>query len=308
MGRMARIPIPDELSGAAFRVGAGLDTGLTPGRLRGADLERPFWGVRVSAPAPLDTVGLARAYSVRMPAHAFFSHATAAQLHGIPLPLRLSAPLPLHVGVPTGRTPAGASGIRGHRLAIDPTDVTVRRGIRLTSLERTLCDLASILDEEDLLAAGDNILWRKRRHGHRASASSLAAALERFSGRRGRGRLENLVPLMTGRADSAPESMMRLRLVRAGLPEMLVNEEICAASGAFIATPDLQLPQYKMALDYEGDHHRTDPAQWRKDLARVPRLQDEGWHHTRISGGDLADSAELLTRLRRVLMQRGWRE
>jgi hypothetical protein len=46
--------------------------------------------------------------------------------------------------------------------------------------------------------------------------------------------------------------------------------------------------------------------QWQKDLARVPRLQDAGWHHTRISAQDLRDSHEFLTRLSRQLRARGW--
>lgn len=302
---MPRIPIPDEFSGP-FAVGAGLHAGLTPARLRGSDLQRPFWGVRVPAGEALDCAGMARAYAVRMPAHAFFSHATAAQLHGIPLPLRLIEALPLDVGVPEDRTPPGGSGAKGHRLAIAPVDVIVRRGLRLTSLERTLCDLSALLDEEELLAAGDNILWRRRLRGHRATVRSLEEAIERFHGRRGLARLTRVVPLMTDRADSPPESVIRLRLIRAGLPELLVNEQVCDAIGAPIATPDLQIPRYRMALDYEGDHHRTDPRQWRKDLARVPLLQDAGWHHTRISADDLADSSGLVARLRRRLRERGW--
>lgn len=300
-----RKSLPDSL-GPQFRVSAGLAAGATPGRLEGADLDRPFWGVRASADAPADITNLARAYLVRMTRRSFFSHQSAALLHGIPLPIALQDTLPLHVSVPSGDSPPEARDIRGHRLAIDPDDVIVRRGIPMTTLERTLCDLAAVLGDEDLLAAGDNILWRKRIRGHRATARSLEAAFGRFRGRRGRGRLRTLMPTMTDRADSPPESTMRLRFIRAGLPVMLVNAEIHSASGVFLAQPDLQIRRYKMAIDYEGDHHRTDAKQWRKDLARVPRLQDAGWHHTRISADDLADSTELINRLRRLLKERGW--
>lgn len=302
----ARIPLPSHLA-EAFRVSAGLTAGLTPGRLDGPDLSRPFWGVRSTHDPDGGVDALARAYAARMPGYSLFSHITAAHLHGIPLPARFTDPFPLHVAVPSGATPADARGIQGHRLTIDARDVVSRRGLRMTSLERTLCDLAGMLDDEDLIAAGDNILWRKRISGHRASRRSLASALKRFRGRRGRGRLEALVPLLTDRADSPPESVMRLRFLRAGLPSMLVNVEILSPGGVFLAQPDFQIPQYRMAMDYEGDHHRTDKKQWRKDLARVPRLQDEGWHHTRISADDLADSSELIDRLRRVLRERGWR-
>jgi hypothetical protein len=193
-----------------------------------------------------------------MPAHAFFSHATAAQLHGIPLPARLRDELPLHVSVPDGSAPREGRQVRGHHLLIDPGDVVVRRGLRVTSLERTICDLASALDDEDLIAAADNILWRRRLQGHRASRRSLHDAISRFRGRRGRARLAAVEPHLTDRSDSPPESVMRLRFIRAGLPAMLVNVEVVDAAGNPIATPDLQFEKYLMALDYEGDHHRTD--------------------------------------------------
>ncbi len=250
---------------------------------------------------------LASAYSTWMNPSAFFSHVTAAQLHGIPLPLSLDLELPVNVSVPEGhRSPRGRN-VRGHHLVIDPVDVITRRGIRMTSLERTVCDLAALLSDEDLLAAGDNILWRKRLRGNRATSRSLSAALARYAGRRGRARLLEIAPLLTDRADSRPESVMRLRFIRAGLPPTLVNVEVVSATGAPLATPDLQFEAYRMALDYEGVHHLTNAAQWRKDLARVPRLQDAGWHHTRMSADDLADSTELIARLRRLLIERGWR-
>lgn len=302
---MVRIPLPPELRGAPFAVASGREAGLSAKRLRGADLARPFWGVRAPA-EPTDTAALAAAYASRMPAHSFFSHSTAALLHGIPLPLSLRGPLPLHVSVPNGSTPSASSSVAGHRIAIEPIDIVQRRGLRMTSLVRTVLDLAPLLADEDLLAAIDNTLWRKRRDGHRATAGSLRAALGRFSGRRGRARVAALIPLGTDRADSPPESAIRLRFLRADLPRMLVNVGITSAEGFLIAQPDLQFPDYRMAYDYEGDHHRTDPAQWRKDLARVPRLQDAGWHHTRISAADLADSTELLNRTRRLLRERGW--
>jgi len=249
---------------------------------------------------------LAIAYTRRMPPHAFFSHTTAAQLHAIPLPLDLEVALPLHVSVPDPRRAPAGRLVRGHRVRLDAVDVSLRRALRMTSLERTLCDLAPLLTDEDLLAAGDNILWRKRLLGNRATACSLTATLARYHGRRGTVRLTELTPHLSSRADSAPESVFRLRFMRAGFPRTLVNEPIYSASGVFIAQPDLQFDDYRMTFDYEGDHHRTDAKQWRTDLARVPRLQDAGWHHTRISAADLEDSTELLSRIRRLLTERGW--
>jgi hypothetical protein len=301
----ARSSLPPRLEDRGFTVAEAVELGVGRKRLRGRDLERPFWGVRVRAGSATDVAGLAEAFAGRMPARAFYSHATAALLWGIPLPWSLRSTTSLDVSVPEPLTRIGGRGITSHRLRITADDTTIVHGLRVTSLERTLLDLASQLEDEDFLAAGDNVLWRRR--ARRGTVRSLGAALERFPGRRGRPRAEAMIPLMIDRSDSAPESVFRLRFLRAGFPPMIANQDVYDADGRFIAMPDLQLPQYRMAFDYEGDHHRTDPVQWRKDLRRVPRLQDANWHHTRISADDLASPDELLARTRRLLLTRGWR-
>lgn len=299
-----RSPIPTQL-GDAFTVAEALAHGMTRGQLRGTDLATPFSGVRVAAQA--DGLGLPHAYAARMPDRAFFSHITAAQLWHIPLPLNLNSAAVVHVSVPAGsRAPAGR-GVVGHAASVAQHDVVAHGGLRITSLERTALDLASLVDDENLLAILDNILWRKRPTGERASMASLARAIARYQSRRGLARTRELASLATSRADAPPESIFRLRFIRAGFPEVEPNQGVYDAHGRFIAQPDLQIYPYRLAFDYEGDGHRTDKKQWRTDLRRVHLFQDEKWHHTRISGDDLADPRYLLARTRALLIERGWR-
>ena len=298
--------MPDGL-GPNFRVAHALAAGVGRGRLNGRDLDRPFWGVRAPVGAAENLRGMAHAYTPRMSPHAVFSHATAAQLWAIPLPLHLRHTLPLHVSVPNPHRAPEGRYVAGHRLHIDPADVRVLDGLAVTSPERTVFDLASALSDEDLLGTLDNILWRRRSRRFRATASSIEDALHRFGGRPGLGRLLRPLPLASDRSDSVPETAFRLRFIRAGFPRPIPNLPVLDASGAFLAMPDLQFTEFRMAFDYEGDHHRTDPRQWRKDLRRVPLLEDAGWHHTRLSADDLADSAYALTRASRLLLERGWR-
>jgi len=302
---MVRVPIPPHLSSAPFAVNDGLEAGLGEKRLRGSDLTSPFWGVRIAA-SPDTLQERARAYSTRMQLDAFFSHTTAAGLHEIPLPLALRSAT-LHVSSaadlrgPTGR------GVIGHHLHIDPRDIARVQGLSVTSLERTVMDLAHSLDDEAMVAALDNVLWWRRDPATRATPRSLDDAFHRFRGRRGRARLREFIPFATDRSDSPPESTFRLRFLREGFPVPEPNVEIYDDLGQFIAMPDLQFKRYKMAIDYEGDHHRTDRIQWQRDIQRVPRLEDAGWHHTRLSALDLAYPAEVLGRIRKHLVSRGWR-
>jgi len=301
----ARIPLPDAL-GTAFSVASARQLGIGPRRLAGADLERPFWGVRAAAGTLDDPASVARAYSARMPGHAFFSHATAAQLWSIPLPIHLESSLPVHVSVPSGHRAPEGRGVAGHRVEIHRADIETINGLAVTSPERTVIDLTPLLDDEHLLGALDNIFWRRRSSASRATRISFRECLDRHRGRRGRSRMETLLPLTTDRSDSIPESAFRLRFIRAGFPDPAPNQNVYDRNGRFIAMPDLQLLEYRMAFDYEGDHHRTDARQWRKDLRRVPLLEDAHWHHTRMSADDLANPRELLKRTARRLRERGW--
>lgn len=283
-----------------------LASGASRSRLRGHDLEAPYWGVRAGAGTTLDEAAKATAFLSRTTPSAIVSHFSAAKLWGMPLPPRWSSDERLHVSVPPDTRASKARGVAGHHVALHPTDAVRRDGVRLTSQARTLCDLSGYLQEEDLLAIADYCLWWRREDADRLSANDIYVAINRHPTKRGIARLRAIAPLASDRADSAPESKIRYRIHAAGLPTPAVNIELFDAKGGFLAMPDLVYPRFSMALDYEGDHHRTDAAQWEKDIHRVPRLQDAGWHHTRISRSDLRDSGDFLARLARNLRNRGW--
>ena len=78
--------VPTELGGGPFSVDRALALGVGVNRLRGPELESPFWGVRVPAGMAQSLLDQVNAYAERMSPGAFFSHITAARLWGIPLP------------------------------------------------------------------------------------------------------------------------------------------------------------------------------------------------------------------------------
>ncbi|MCU1586399.1 MAG: hypothetical protein JWM49_2955 [Microbacteriaceae bacterium] len=246
---------------------------------------------------------LTKAYSPRLTPAQFFSHVTAARLHGIPIPLRLLTNQLLDVSVAAPSRAVRARGVRGHKHAVRREEVVRVEGLPVSSPIRVWLELAPLLTVEELISAGDYLLWWRR---PLATADLLQASVHASIGRRGLARLTEALPLLSERSDSPPESAIRYRIARAGLPMPVVNENLYDSEGRFLAKPDLAFPEYFMAIDYEGDHHRTDIVQWRKDLARVPRLEDAGWHSTRVSAEDLRDSREFLARLSRRLVARGW--
>jgi hypothetical protein len=299
--------LPSTLQGVAFSIGSALELGVGESRLRGIDLETPYWGVRTPRGYTSMLVGRARAFLARGPETAILSHISAAQLWGIPLPGRLARDERLHVTVPPDvRAPRG-HGVAGHHVHLHPLDVARYQGVRVTSQARTLCDLASIVDGEDLLAAADYLRWWRREDHLRVDRDEVQQSIDRHPTSRGVARLRAIAPMSTDRADSAPESIIRYRILHAGFPPPEVNPEVFDDRSNFLAMPDLAYVALKVALDYEGDHHRVERDQWERDIRRVPRLQDAGWHHTRISRADLRDSSDFLTRLGRTLRARGMR-
>jgi hypothetical protein len=246
---------------------------------------------------------LTKAYSPRLTPLQFFSHVTAAHVHGIPSPRRLLTNQLLDVSVAAPSRAVRARGVRGHKHAVAPDEIVLIEGLPVSSPIRVWHELAPLLTVEELICAGDYLLWWRH---PLATADMLRASVQGCVGRRGSARVAEALPLLSDRSDSPAESAIRYRIARAGLPTPVVNEKVYDAEGRFLAKPDLVFPEYFMAVDYEGDHHRTDIVQWRKDLARVPRLEDSGWHSTRVSAEDLRDSREFLARLRRRLIARGW--
>ncbi|NMM93977.1 hypothetical protein [Bifidobacterium oedipodis] len=92
--------------------------------------------------------------------------------------------------------------------------------------------------------------------------------------------------------DSPKETQSHLALTRYGAPFPIVNYQVPGAhydNGVGI-TADLAWPQLRVALDYQGDHHRTDKEQWRRDNSKSGILRQAGWEFDVITQLDLADS------------------
>jgi hypothetical protein len=278
------------------------DAALARGRLRGGDLTVPFAGTRDLASAEASLLRLCLAFALRMPPRAFFCGPTAAGLLRIPLPTD-HAGLPLHVGVRSGERRVDAAGIHPHHLTLRDDDLAFVAGLQLTSPERTWCDLGGSLTLPQLVGAGDFLLWRRN---PATSLVRLQTAVAQFTGRRGTRALRTALPLLSSRSESPPESEIRIAILHAGLPAPEVNDPIRDASGLFVAQPDLSWRRFRVALEYEGDHHRRDRTQWNEDIRRINALQLINWVAIRATSPDYRDPAELIHKLRIALMAGGW--
>ena len=283
-------------------------------RLAAPDLERAFHGVRRHAASAATVRDVAEAYARRMPQRQVFTHATAAQLWGIPLPAHVERRPELHVSVPSGSARPAGRGVSGHVLNMDRVAIRVLSGVRLVDPASAWCQLGSILRVDDLVATADYLLTgREPVGGSRAlcSRGELDAALLRFRGCRGAASLARALGLARHGPLSRRETLLRLDLVRGGLPEPVPNLRVLDDGGAFLALVDLAYPRHRVGLEYQSDLHRPAEA-YRRDVRRLERLVDAGWSMIQVTSddvsvdGEMRDSAELRRRVARRLSERGW--
>ena len=320
--RMTRQPpLPADL-GTRFSVADALRAGVSPSRLRKADLTRPFHGIRTLSGAAFDVVSdrhgrelgpverdhLRRAheYATVMSDGQFFSHVTAAVIWGLPLPRGIAGRKGIDVAVfPPSRLPRG-QGVRGHETT--PRLTTVRRdphsGLLVASPASTWAMLGAILrDPYDLIAAGDAAVRDWRVAEPLTTLAALAAAVG--SGRRvGVGSLRAALPLVRTRSASRPETRARLTLIDAGGEEPELNFDVFEA-GRKIACVDLAYPRLKIAVEYEGEHHLLDPEQWARDIRRYERLVAAGWRVIRVTKIELFENPSVfVARVRNAIAER----
>ncbi|MCS5718009.1 endonuclease domain-containing protein [Herbiconiux sp. CPCC 205763] len=270
-------PLPAELSARAFTVREGLAAGLSRDRMLGTDLARPFRGARVDARAQVTLLGLCAAYAGRAPASHVFSHVTAALLWRVPLPRGLSESYTLDVAVRMAGAIPRSAGVRGHRLGDAGVRIRERYGLRVVDAASAWCQLGTVLEHDDLVSAADHLVFRPRRPDGDdrpfVSLAELTRRAEAFAGRGGRALRRAIADVREGSA-SRPESHLRLLLVRSGLPEPELNQDVFDASGRWIACVDLLYRQHRVVVEYDGEQHRTDPKQYEKDLRRLESVRE----------------------------------
>lgn len=288
-----RIPLPVSLTNGPFTVSAGLAAGLSVKRMRNPDLARPFRGVRTTVGDDSMTSRIAAAGECVQPGQ-FFSHATAAFLLGMPLPLQLAAGS-VHVSAILPDTAPVRAGMIGHRLTTVPGGAILVRDLPVASPLATWCLLSAELDLASVIAAGDFVVTSAE---PRATLDELSAAVEAWAGRPGAAKLRAALPRVRVGPLSRPESLSRLLFVAAGIPEPESNVIISTSSGGFLAMGDLVWRRHRVLAEYEGDHHRTDRRQFRRDIRRRELVEDHAWRLTRFTADDLfRGQRELLERI-----------
>lgn len=140
---------------------------------------------------------------------------------------------------------------------------------------------------------------------HKTSPSALIDFTLPLGGRGAR-LARRAAGLARSEVDSVRETALRLCLVLAGLPEPTVNPRIGTAHDA-IGRMDLVYFEYMLIVEYDGDHHRTDPRQWAIDIARQEAAAAAGWLTVRVTNQRMRRARNLVREVYQHLVERGYR-
>lgn len=294
--------LPKAIAGRPFSPVEAAALGISRSRIRAADLKTPFRGVLVPVSWGDDPVSLARAFSIKIASHQAFSHSTAALLHSMRIPFAFSQAREIHVTTDVNGVPPRDRRVRGHVGAVSVMELD---GLRVTTPLATWCQLGEKMKLDDLIIAADGLVCRKN---PAATMAQLHQAVAGWRGARGYRNLLATLPHVRERTDSARETMLRLLIVRRGLPEPLVNIPIRSRTGRVVAHADLAFPEFNLVVEYDGDQHRTDQAQYYIDIDRLERITREGWRVIRVNRRHMDRSQNLLTLVRQALVDSGWTE
>ena len=270
-------PLPLELRIAPVHIGDAAARGIRPSRLRAADLVRPYCGVRTTS-APTTLRDRCLAYATRMSDEHWFSHSTAAQLWGLPLPTRIERDARLHVS--SARREPETVGVVGHRSGHRP-EVRRHLGLPVLAPADSWCQLGAVLTLDELVAAGDRLLGWPRAL---CRPEDVDAAIARFGSRRGARKVRAARSRLRAGSASPRESWLRELLVGAGLPEPELNVPIRLLDGSS-THGDLVYAEYRVLVEYDGEQHRLDDDRFGRDVDRLNALALAGWLVVRIRKG-----------------------
>jgi len=229
------------------------------------------------------------------------SHASAAVLHGLPIGHHQLA----RVHLTQDRNGQGRIRryVHLHGAALDPADVTEVAGFRVTSLSRTVLDLACALRPLLAVPIGDAAL----RGG--MTTDELTQRLAESHHRHGIARARRTATLLDPRSESPGESMSRVVFAEQRIPMPTPQLEVFDERGRLVGRSDFGWQEQRTLGEFDGKvkygRLLLKPGQTPEDALfdekqREDRLRDLGWQVVRWVWAELFSPAALIDRLNRA--------
>lgn len=218
------------------------------------------------------------------------THEAALQVHGVQ-----SVPFTPVVSLPPGDR-HDLSGIRVHRFG-DLLDEHVADigGLRVTTVVRSVVDVASVFSKVRLADLVDRVTITERRCG-----LNQIARVYRQINRRGRKNIQNLAEVLEERTspNPTPRSVLERRMdgliEAAEMPEPR-NEMPVPNTDGLTGRVDRAWPEAKLILEIDGRTWHSRERSMRNDRERDRAAGLAGWHTVRVLDEEVRDQPGLVT-------------
>lgn len=202
---------------------------------------------------------------------AVLSHRSAAALWGI-------GQSSYKIDVTTPHSKRSRKGIRAHTSRLHPEERTIRDGIPVTSVARTILDRAAQLE-----IVGLTRLVEEADRKQLFDLKALDRAIERRPRVPGVARLRAVLKAYRGTADtrSKLERAFRRLIAGAGLPEPQFNVLV---AGVLV---DVWWPQWKLVVELDSELYHRNPSAFETDRIRDATLQKADIRVLRVTGDRL---------------------
>lgn len=286
--------VPSALKSGPFTTAMARRHSVSKRMLDGPNYRRLFRGVYVWIGLELSlTVWLVGALLI-LPLDSAVSHATALRLYGI----EIGRPWPLQFSTNTAAVTEHRS-VTLHRRLGRMTPRAIER-IPVLGPDRTFVDAATQLGFVQLVQAAEMLLNLK----HTTREALWDYAMTRHLD--GVVRARRVLHYVREGVESPMETLVRLMIIFARLPEPEPNPDIFDLRGNFVARGDLVYFEWKVLVEYDGWQHERDPKQRQRDRERREALEALGWRVIVVTSEDLRNKREVVRRVHRAIEARGY--
>ncbi|MFE9578735.1 type IV toxin-antitoxin system AbiEi family antitoxin domain-containing protein [Nocardia sp. NPDC006044] len=242
---------------------------------------------------------LALATGEAMSDAAVASHCSAVVIHGAP-----AWALPLdRVHMTRDRINGGRRGkqLVVHSAQIEPDEITIVNGIRVTTPARTVIDIARSESFEQSVAVADSFL-----HQGLTTADELRAHLLRARYRPGSRKAAQVVGFADGRSESVGESRSRIAIRRGGLPAAELQARVFTDDGVCVGRVDFLFAELGVVGEFDGQVKYQSELRGARgpeqvviaEKIREDKLRALGWMVVRWTWNDLDHPDQLIRRIR----------
>ena len=192
-----------------------------------------------------------------------------------------------HLWVPASRAPRSPLVVV-HRGEVEAVDRRRIGPVPVTSPARTLIDLASVLDDEDLVAAVEDAI-----HRGLTTPMSIARRLGALggTGRAGSTRLRAILDDRGSEAAAASRLEVRIwRTLRAAGLRPVRQHPVRVGDRTYRV--DCAFPQWRLAVEGMGDRFHRSPRQRRDDRQRLADLASVWWRVLPVTWQEINDAPD----------------